>query len=289
MVDLVCERRVADITEADAFVPHFGGSVATVAVVAARAGAHVALAGGAGDDDWGLWLRRRLKDEGVDLRLFRLAPDRRTQVAFVTVSGDGGPHHLIYGGAIAPVLAALSDHLEAAVGDSAALFIGSGTLAGKDERAVTMRARELALDRGLPVVFDASIRLKRWSSRSDAAASTNACVPRALLVRASSADAELMTGEDDPERAALALLKAGAKMVVLTLGAGAAILRGELPAEASAVPVQIISTLGAEDVLTGTILARLAASGFYPPSVAAALGDAVAASARASERWAALD
>ena len=28
-----------------------------------------------------------------------------------------------------------------------------------------------------------------------------------------------MTGEDDPERAALALVKAGARLVVLTLGA----------------------------------------------------------------------
>ena len=37
----------------------------TVAVTAARHGAHVALAGGAGDDPWGRWLRDRLEREGV--------------------------------------------------------------------------------------------------------------------------------------------------------------------------------------------------------------------------------
>ena len=39
-----------------------------------------------------------------------------------------------------------------------------------------MRARELALELGRPVIFDANLRLHRWSSRSDAAASANACV-----------------------------------------------------------------------------------------------------------------
>ena len=37
-------------------MPHFGGAVANVAVVAARIGARVALAGGAGEDPWGEWL-----------------------------------------------------------------------------------------------------------------------------------------------------------------------------------------------------------------------------------------
>jgi hypothetical protein len=59
LVDLICERPVAAPGEADAFVPHFGGAGANVAVTAARAGADVALAGGAGDDDWGRWLQGR--------------------------------------------------------------------------------------------------------------------------------------------------------------------------------------------------------------------------------------
>ena len=60
------------------------------------------------------------------------------------------------------------------------------------------------------MVFDSNLRLHRWASRADAAASANACVPGALLVRANRAEAELMTGEQDPERAAMALRKAGA-------------------------------------------------------------------------------
>jgi sugar/nucleoside kinase (ribokinase family) len=98
-----------------------------------------------------------------------------------------------------------------------------------------------------------------------------------------------MTGEDDPDAAASALVKAGARLVVLTLGSEGAILRGEFRAEARSAPVRIVSTMGAGDVLTGILIARLAETRFYPPAVAAALPAAVAAAAKACERWGALD
>ena len=89
-------------------------------------------------------------------------------------------------------------------------------------------------------------------------------MPGALLVRANGAEAALMTGEDDPERAARALVKAGARLVVITLGADGAILRGELRADVPGRAGHVLSTIGAGDVLTGTLLARLALTGFYP-------------------------
>jgi sugar/nucleoside kinase (ribokinase family) len=152
-----------------------------------------------------------------------------------------------------------------------------------------MRAREAALELERPVIFDANLRLHRWRSRADAAASANACVPGTLLVRATAAEAAVMTGEDDPEAAASSLIKAGARLVALTLGAKGAILRGELRANAPGPPARVLSTIGAGEVLTGILIARLTESRFYPPSVAAALRDAVAGAANACERWGALD
>jgi sugar/nucleoside kinase (ribokinase family) len=131
--------------------------------------------------------------------------------------------------------------------------------------------------------------MHRWRSRADAAASTNACVPGALLVRANRAEAAVLTGEEDPERAALALVKAGARLVALSLGAEGAMLRGELRMDVHGVRASVISTMGAGDVLTGVLLAKLALSDFYPAVVAATLADAVAEAARACERWGSLD
>lgn len=289
LVDLICRRHVEDPADVDAFVPTFGGAVANVAVVAARHGARVALAGGAGEDAWGQWLRNRLEDEGIDLRWFALVPDVPTPMALVTIDPAGEPSYRICGEGIATVVHALAERLESALEASEALFFSSNTLVGEDEREVTMAARQLALEHELPIVFDPNLRLHRWRSHADAAASANACVPGALLVRANMAEAQLMTGEHKPERAARALLKAGARLVVITLGAGGAILRGELDAEAEAPDVEVLSTVGAGDVLTGILLARLAGTGFYPPAVAASLRDAVYEAGKACERWGALE
>ncbi len=289
LVDLICERPIQSLAEADAFVPRFGGAVANVAVVAARCGAHIALAGGAGDDDWGRWLHDRLQREDVDTSLFKLIEGRQTPIAAVAIDADGEARYQIYGETIGIVVEALRDRLEDSIQDSSALFFSSNTLVASEEREVTMRARELALERELPVIFDPNLRLHRWSSNAEAAASANACVPGALLVRTNRAEASLMTREDDPERAALALVKAGARLVVITLGPDGAMLRGELRADVRGVPARVVSTVGAGDVLSGVLLAKLARSGFYPPALAAALREAVAESSLACERWGALD
>src|SRR5581483_9654310 len=104
LVDLICEEHVEELTEATAFVPHFGGAVANVAVVAARFGARVSLAGGAGSDPWGGWLRFRLEREGVDLSWFTLIPGSQTPVAVVAVNDSAEARYQIYGEAIATVV-----------------------------------------------------------------------------------------------------------------------------------------------------------------------------------------
>ncbi|HVS28377.1 MAG TPA: PfkB family carbohydrate kinase [Solirubrobacteraceae bacterium] len=288
LVDLVCERPVAGLGQADAFVPHFGGACANVAVTAARHGARVWLAGGAGDDPWGHWLRDRLELEGVELDFFSLAPELPTPLAFVSVAESGEPSFAIYGDSIASSVAGLEGRLDEVADRCDALFFGSNTLVGEREREISMRLRELMLERDRPVFFDPNLRLGRWGAASAAVAAANACVPSAMLVRCNRVEAELMTGERDPDAAARALLDAGARMAVVTLGADGAILRGELTADAEGVPAEVVSTMGAGDALMGVLLARLDASGFYPPAVAVALPDAVAEAARTCERWSAV-
>ncbi len=289
ILDLINEAQTDDPADARALVPHFGGAGANVALAAARFGAPVVLAGGAGDDPWGRWLRDRLEDEGVDLSLFTLAADRQTVVALVSIGPGGEPSYAIYGGAPGLLSPVSIEQLDAAIEASGALFLSSNTLVDQDERSLSMRARERALGLERPVIIDPNLRLHRWRSRADAAASTNACVPGALLVRCNDFEAELLTGEKDPERAALALVKAGARLVVITLGEAGAILRGELRADAPGVPVEVLSTVGAGDVLTGFLLARLALTGFYPAAVAAGLREAVALAAEACRRWGTFD
>jgi 5-dehydro-2-deoxygluconokinase len=235
------------IAEGEAFVPRTGGAAAAVATSAAAAGARIAMAGAAGDDSWGHWLCDRLTDHGVDTARFALVPGAQTPITFVGVTRER------YGRPLVPPAVS--------VADAAALVLTSDSLVDEEYRALAMEVRSGALELGLPVVFEVALQGMDWRSQADAAASANACVAEALLVSADARDAAVMTGESDPERAALALVKAGARLVVIRLGAGGAILRGELRRDVD----QVVPNL------TGVLVGRLALSDFYPPVVPASL------------------
>jgi fructokinase len=288
LVDLMCEHPAQGLTEADSFVPHFGGSVANITVTAARVGAAVALAGGAGDDAWGAWLAGRLAAEGVALEWFELVEDLATPIAFVVVDDRGEPSYAIYGEGIAALILAAGPRLDEAVEKCDALFFSSNTLAGDAERALTLHARDRALELGRPVCFDPNLRLHRWDKLERAVESARACVPGALLVRCNREEAELLTGQSGAAAAAEALVAAGARMAAVTLGPDGAVLRGEVEADVPGRPAQVVSTVGAGDALMGVLLGRLSLAGFHPPSVAAALPEAVEVAARATERWGAV-
>jgi fructokinase len=292
IVDLICHRPVNSLDEADAFVPSPGGVISNVAVTAARRGAAVSFAGGAGDDRWGRWLHERLAGAGVDLRWFDLAQGHSTAVAFTTVDAHGEPSWDLYGDGVAASLSALDGLLLGAVEATDALLFTSNTLADKSAAQLTMAARERALELGRPVVFDPSVRQHRWrNSPSGAAAACNACVPGAFLVKCNAVEARLMTGEERPEAAAASLLAGGAQHVIVTLGAGGAILRAKgMKIDARAVrPARLLSTIGAGDVFLGVLVAQLGLTDYYPSVLAAALPDAAEQAARACERWGALD
>lgn len=290
LIDLICERHIGGPLDADSFVPHFGGAIANVALLAAREGVPTTLAGGAGADDWGRWLAEKLHSSGVDTFRFRLIHGIQTPLALVTVDEDGEASYSIYSESVGTVVEALGADVEQAVSEHGALFISSNTLVSAPEREVTMRAREEALRLDRPVIFDPNLRLHRWATKADAAASSNACVPGAILVRANAAEARLMTGERDLERAAMALRKAGAANVVISLGADGAMLRGKIRADVPGVrAAKVKSTIGCGDAMTATLIARLVHSGFYEPAIAAGLRDAVRTGAEACERWGAVD
>ena len=291
LVDLICERPVSSLAEADAFVAHPGGVSANVAVAAARRGADVALAGGAGDDPWGAWLRDRLVDERVGLDWFALVGDRATAIAFVTLDEHGEPAYHVHGDVVAGPPAGTKKRLLDAVAATDALCFGSNALVGRAEAAMAMAARERAIELEHPIVFDANIRLARWDgNRGRAGAMSGACVPGAFLVKCNVLEAQLMTGEPQPEAAAASLLAAGAQHVIVTVGARGAILRGKgLRRDVGARAAKVVSTVGAGDVFTGVVLAALGRTDFYAPAIAAMLPDAAEEAAQACERWGALE
>src|SRR5919201_752684 len=218
IVDLVCERELAEPGEADQFVPHPGGALANVAVAARREGAEAALLGGVGDDAWGSWLREHLWHEGVDVRWMATVEGLATPVAFVTFDWDREPSFAVYGEGIAMAMRAASEHLDDALEAAEALVFGSNTLVGEPERELTLRARRAARDRGARVLFDPNLRPGRWRDLGRGVRLCRELVEGTLVVRANRWEASELTGESDPAAAAEAVCELGAELAVITLG-----------------------------------------------------------------------
>ena len=289
LVDLFCERPVASFAEAEAFVPHSGGAPANAAVVATRCGASASLGSAVGDDAWGAWLHGRLRDEGVGLDWFTCVPGLRTPLAFVVVNEQGEPDFAIYGDDIEAGLLSLAGRLEEAIDAHDAILLGSNTLLGERERDLTLRAHQLALDAGKRVVFDPNIRVGRWQDPREAVEIVREVMQGAALLKVNRSESELLTGEQDPAKAAAQLGDGGADLVAVTLGPEGALLRGAVSAQAPGVPARAVDTTGAGDVVTGVLVAALATGGWSPQAAANALPAAVAAAARATEGWGAID
>jgi sugar/nucleoside kinase (ribokinase family) len=285
IVDLVCERRVRSPAEADSFRPHHGGALANVAVACRRAGAAASLASGAGDDHWGSWLRGDLESEGVDLSWFSLVAGAPTAIALVTFDLEGEPRFQVYGEGIRAAMVSVRPRLEEAIGAAGALAFGSNTLVGEAERALTLDARRLALERGIPVLFDPNLRPTRWAGLEPALEMCRKLSEGAFLVRVNDEEARLITGESEPDAAAERLYELGARLAAVTLGAEGALVRGEVRADAPGVEVEVVSTMGAGDAFIGTLAAGLAKGGWEPAVAADALPDAVRASAAVCAAW----
>jgi fructokinase len=287
LVDMVCERPVTGPTDVDAFVPHFGGALANVAVQAARRGAEIAICGGVGDDPWGHWLEETLRAEGVDTTDFVFERGGRTPLALVTIDNRGEPSYAIYGSTTGLGLVPAADRISHAVERAGLILISSNTLLGEQERRLTMGARAQAIAEKKKLVVDANLRPGRWDDQALMKSTTLELLDGAFLAKMNDAEATLLTGIEDPIGAAEALRRDVARNVVVTSGEHGAILRGEggIAREVPAIPVVVRNAAGAGDAVTGVLLARLGASDGYAPSLNAALPEAMEAAAAVVQRW----
>ena len=96
-------------------------------------------------------------------------PGFPTPLAFVLVNEAAEPDFIVYGEGIEAGILSLEEGLEEAIASHDAVLFGSNTLLGARERALTLRARDMALATGKHVLFDPNLRMRRWRDGSEAA------------------------------------------------------------------------------------------------------------------------
>jgi ribokinase len=219
------------------FARHGGGKSANQAVAAARLGASVSFVGAVGEDEMGVSAVSELSSEGIDVSAVSRV-SAPTGVALIVVDSAGENQIAVASGANASLVV---DSLD---------LTGEGVvlLCNEVSSGVVAAAARAAADAGWRVVLN------------PAPARALPDVPLSVLTPNAS-EAFQLTGLEDPEAAARALVDQTGAAVLVTLGAKGALLLepGGSPIRLPATRVEVVDTTGAGDTVNGALAAELAA------------------------------
>ncbi|WP_030172507.1 carbohydrate kinase family protein [Spirillospora albida] len=230
------------------------GAAAGTAVALARLGNQVVSVGAIGDDDLGDLLVTIMRREGVDVSgLVRRTTDQ-TSASILPIRPDGGRP---------------SFHVPGANLTLTASAVGPGLLAAA--RVVHLGGPDVTFglnDPAFLTVLDAAraggtvVTMDLLSNMPDLVRGAASFLPHVDHFLPNEEQASAMTGEDDPEKAARALLAEGPASVVVTLGGEGSLVATRdgvhrLPAR----PVEVVDTTGCGDAycagfITGLVQGR---------------------------------
>ncbi len=226
-----------------------GGGAANVAVWARRAGEPSAFLGKVGGDALGQMAREELRAEGVEPHLV-VDPGRATAAVAIWIE-PGGERAQVFGYGADHFLT--PDELpEAAFRGIEHLFISGWALFTDPPRSAALEAAR----RQRPVSLDpASARRIEEMGRGAYLELVRRIAP--LWFFPNREEARVLSGENDPEAAAMALAEAlpGSRVVVKLDAEGALIPTAEDFVHLPAPPVEAVDATGAGDAFAGVFLA----------------------------------
>lgn len=221
-----------------------GGKGANQAVAAARQGASVAMLGRVGKDSFGPFLLDSLKSAQVDTTHV-FADESATGTAIIIVDAGGQNSIVLSAGA-------------------------NGMVSAQDIDALTLEAKILLLQLEIPL--ETVIHAAKWGRQKGMTVILNPApareLPEELITQAdyllpNATELNLLTGVPvtdaaSTERAAKALLKRGAKNVIVTLGEqGALVVTGKHVIQVDAFKVDVVDTTAAGDAFIGGFASAL--------------------------------
>src|SRR3954453_13734529 len=252
-VDLYPLQIGVGLEDVTTFGKFLGGSAANVSVAAARLGHSVALVTGVGGDPFGRFVRRALRDLGVDDRLVITDRAHPTPVTFCEIfPPDDFP--LYFPRRPAPDLQIRPDALDLdAVRDGRLLWATVTGLSEEPSRSAHFAAWE-ARGRRRHTVLHLDYRPMFWSSREEATAQVRAALPNVTVAVGNQEECAVSTAETDPDRAADALLDAGVELAVVKQRPKGVLGRtADERVVVPPTPVEVVNGLGAGDAFGGSL------------------------------------
>jgi 5-dehydro-2-deoxygluconokinase len=253
-VDLYPEQIGVSLADVRTFAKSLGGSATNVAVAAARLGHRTAVVTKVGDDPFGPYVRRALRDFGVDDRWVGTHPTLRTPIVFCEIHPPDDFPLLFYREPKAPDMTIATDELDLDAIRAARVFWTTGTgLSDEPSRTATLTALQ-ARDAGI-TVHDLDHRPMFWPHAEEAGRWAREALKHATVAVGNRDEVAVAVGTRDPHEASAALLELGVRIAIVKQGpAGVLVRTADALAEVPPVPVDVVCGLGAGDAFGGALV-----------------------------------
>jgi 5-dehydro-2-deoxygluconokinase len=281
LVDLADEAEaLRGREELRTFAKSLGDSATNVAVAATRLGARAAVITKVGDDPFGPYVRRTLRDFGVDDRWVGTHPTLRTPVVFCEVHPPDDFPLLFYREPQAPDMMVSVDDLDLDAIRAARVFWTTGTgLSAEPSRAATLAALAARADAapGAITVHDLDHRPMFWADEREARTLAREALRHATVAVGNRDEVAVAVDTRDPYEASAALLELGVELAIVKLGPAGVLARtaDELVEVAPVTSLGVVCGLGAGDAFGGALVHALLRG--WEPERALALANAAGA------------
>lgn len=259
LVDWVCTTPGAELDRAQMFTKAAGGAPANTAVGLARQGLLVGFIGRVSDDQFGMWLRSVLENDGIDTSGMKSDPYAQTRMAYV-VTTNTGDRKLAEFSRIACADARLEpgDLKPDQFAKASVLHFGSISQITNPSQEATKKAVEMAQANKLLISYDPNVRLGLWPSPEACKSQILESLKWADMVKINEDELHFLTGSRDFS-AAEELRKAhDIPLLIITLDSrGAYISTAKGNRTVPGFQVSLVEATGAGDGFNSGVIAGL--------------------------------
>jgi 5-dehydro-2-deoxygluconokinase len=253
-VDLYPLQTGRHLEDVETFGKFLGGSATNVAVAAARHGRSAAIVTAVGDDAFGRYVHRELRDLGVDDRFVGTVAHLPTPVTFCEIFPPDDFPLWFYRFPTAPDLQLTPADVDTDAVSGAGVFWATVTGLSQEPSRSAHHAAWQARGRTPLTVLDLDYRPMFWDDEAAATVAVQAALSQVTVAVGNLEECRVAVGEDDPDRAALALLAAGLDLAVVKQGPRGVLARTATErVEVPATPVEVVNGLGAGDAFGGAL------------------------------------
>jgi 5-dehydro-2-deoxygluconokinase len=253
-VDIYPLQTGVGLADVETFGKFLGGSATNVAVAAARHGHRAAVITRTGDDPFGEYVHRALRDFGVDDAFVHAVPGLPTPVTFCEIFPPDNFPIWFYRYPKAPDLEIAAAELPISDIRTAGLFWATVTGLSQEPSRAAHHAAWQARERKPFTVLDLDYRPSFWPSREAAREQVRAALPQVTIAVGNLDECETAVGTSNAEAAAAALLDHGVELAIVKRGPAGVYARTRTEqVEVPPIKVEVVNGIGAGDGFGGAL------------------------------------